>query len=568
VGAGRALRCAARPTNPLTLFGARGALLVVSKAQDDVLDVAIVGGGVAGTYTAWRLLCDRGDAAGAPPKLAIFEGSDRIGGRLLSLRPPGMRHLVCELGGMYFTSVHPMVCAIAAKLGLAVQEMPHTKLDTLYVRRKRFRADLSRVPYDFAPEESAVSPDALLPWAMDKVIPGITKLTGKALDDALRDARVEGLPVADWGFWNLLTLALSSEGFSFVRDSAPNDYMLINANAVDAIRGMQIFASPDVKVFHVTDGYDQIPQTLCRKFEEAGGTAHRRHRLQRFERDDEGLLRLHFSRDGEGWGPGASGEPVTVQARSLVLAMPKRSLELLQQSGPVFETRDAQRMFASVTSIPMFKMFSCYSSPWWKGLGFGPSGMGVTDMPLKACMYWGTEGEQAGADDQNTNSLLLTSLEDMMSASYWAGLSQSRDGTSFASKTSSSLHGLAGDDEWARYADDTTERLVREAQLQLSELHGITVPEPYAAASRNWTADPFGGALCMWNAGTRSELLVEKILQPVEGIPVYVCGESFSRSQGWVEGALETSELLLQRHLGLTAPTWLSGGERANKAGT
>jgi hypothetical protein len=40
-----------------------------------------------------------------------------------------------------------------------------------------------------------------------------------------------------------------------------------------------------------------------------------------------------------------------------------------------------------------------------------------------------------------------------------------------------------------------------------------------------------------------------------------VCGEAYSRNQGWVEGALETTELMLQEHFDLKRPTWFTAME-------
>ena len=526
----------------------------MNASSNDILDVAVVGGGVAGTYSAWRLLSDRG-AGDRPLKLALFEGGDRIGGRLLSVRPPGMEKLVCELGGMFFSSLHVRVCAVANQLGLPVQEIPHCMPDTFYLRRRRFHQVFSTLPYNFNAREQDVSPDQLLNWALEKVIPGITKLTGPALDEALARATVEGIPVADWGFWNLLCLTLSSEAFAYVHDTTPDDYLLINSNAADAIRALQCFSSPTSKVFRIRDGYAELPRTLCQRAEKAGAAIHMQHRLLRIARAEGGLVRLDLARGSDGWGPTAKGEPISILARQVILAMPKRSLELIERSGPVFGDEATQAMIHSVTSIPMFKMFSCYTKPWWKEFGFGPNGIAVTDLPLKACLYWGTEGDQPGADPSNQNSLLLTSLEDMTTTTFWTGLRDPHRGPVFAPRMNLLRAGPAGDSTWGRYADCTADRLVREAQRQLSEVHGIDVPEPYAAASKDWTVDPFGGAMSEWNIGARSAAIMDKMTKPVDGFPVYVCGESYSRSQGWVEGALETAELMLKKHFGSREPT-------------
>ena len=61
----------------------------------DVLDVLVVGGGVAGCYAATRLAESTPDS-----RVELHERSDRIGGRLWSVKPAGMDRQVAELGGM------------------------------------------------------------------------------------------------------------------------------------------------------------------------------------------------------------------------------------------------------------------------------------------------------------------------------------------------------------------------------------------------------------------------------------------------------------------------------------
>ena len=39
------------------------------------------------------------------------------------------------------------------------------------------------------------------------------------------------------------------------------------------------------------------------------------------------------------------------------------------------------------------------------------------------------------------------------------------------------------------------------------------------------------------------------VVQPDPALTIYVCGESFSRGQAWVEGALETVETVTERLL-------------------
>src|SRR4051794_24934503 len=96
----------------------------MSENHTEELDVAIVGGGVAGVYAAWRLLkYGRGspiwtEAGGNPPRIAVFEYGSRTGGRLLSMRLPGVPHLPVELGGMRYLTSHWRVHSLKQRFDL------------------------------------------------------------------------------------------------------------------------------------------------------------------------------------------------------------------------------------------------------------------------------------------------------------------------------------------------------------------------------------------------------------------------------------------------------------------
>src|SRR4051812_34404654 len=70
-------------------------------------DVAIVGAGVSGLYSGWRLLSghfkEPSEYRTSNPSVSIFDMSNRIGGRLFSVKNyPGLEGVVGELGGMRF----------------------------------------------------------------------------------------------------------------------------------------------------------------------------------------------------------------------------------------------------------------------------------------------------------------------------------------------------------------------------------------------------------------------------------------------------------------------------------
>ena len=116
-----------------------------------VLDVAVIGGGVSGSYVAWRLLGADADQSpllqqlrvargGAPLRVGLFEQSDRIGGRLWSVAPPRMPHVRAELGGMRFKNDQPLLVNLVRQLNLEVIPFPSGNENNLYyLRGYRFR---------------------------------------------------------------------------------------------------------------------------------------------------------------------------------------------------------------------------------------------------------------------------------------------------------------------------------------------------------------------------------------------------------------------------------------------
>jgi len=74
---------------------------------------------------------------------------------------------------------------------------------------------------------------------------------------------------------------------------------------------------------------------------------------------------------------------------------------------------------------------------------------------------------------------------------------------------------------------------------------------PYVVVSQDWTQEPFGGGWHFWKIGERSSQVMRRMRKPFPDASLYVCGEAWSSQQGWVEGALETADVVLREYLGL-----------------
>ncbi len=506
--------------------------------SEEILDVAIVGGGVAGVYAAWRLRTD--PPKGQPvPDVQVFELSQRIGGRLLSVSPPDLPGVFCELGGMRYISSQTLVRSlIEDQLNLQTEAFSVGEPENInYMRGKRFRtkelAEGVRVPYDLHWSERGVPISDLIGNVLDRMIPGITNMSGAAMRDFLRGWEVDGRPMHEWGFWNLLARGMSHEAYELARVTSGYDTAGLNWNAFDTI-SLNFDLASDVTFHRLPGGYQQVPLTLAKQFEQAGGTINRGQRLVSFDTGEDGTVVLQVE-------DVAGGRCHTVRARKLVLAMPRRSLELLEPTGPVMDRSltAVRSLIESVIPIPLFKLFVAYEFPWWESVGVD-TGRSVTDLPVRQCYYWATAKSR---DNHRTHGVLLASYDDSLNVDFWAGLAGPH------------LSPHPGAQDWKSY--EPPGAMIDEVDRQLRELHDVRyAPTPYTAAYIDWSIDPFGGGVNFWKVGAKSWEVIPRIVQPVADVPVFICGEAYSNGQGWVEGALETTELVLQQHLGLAPPAW------------
>lgn len=510
------------------------------------LDVAIVGAGVSGLWCGWRLA---GETAGQARRrrVGVFELSDRVGGRLLSVRLPGLPDVACELGGMRYMSTQPLVrWLVEDELNLPRMEAPVARDENLaYLRRRRLHVrDLksaSKLPYDLEPEERK-HPDKLLQNSMDKMAPEAKGKVGEALRKAVRGARFDGRPLSDQGFWNILARTMSSEAFRYAQEAGGYDCTQLNWNAADTVVLNADFA-PTVQFSRVAEGYEDVPRQLAERFSDQGGELQLGHAVR-----SVGSVRLADSTTGVALQVEnvRTGRTRIVRARDVILAMPRRSLELLDESGPVLGDPGFRKLIATVTPIPLFKAFVAYHEPWWETLGI-TSGRSVTDLPLRQVYYW--------ASTPKANSVLLATYDDTLNVGFWQGLAgdvrqYGLELDHLPKRARERIKASKVDDRWM--AHKAPAALAEEIHRQLVEMHGVPdAPRPYAAVYHDWIGDPFGGGVHFWNVGVRSWRVIPKMAHPVPTLPVYVCGEAYSDSQGWVEGALRTAEIVLTKHLGL-----------------
>ena len=529
-------------------------------AGNDVIDVAVVGAGVSGAYTAWRLLGPDADDSpaleelrrrrGGPLVVNVFEGSERVGGRLLSVTPPGLPHLHAELGGMRYVSSQPVVPQLVDHLGLPSGPFPVDEPQNLvYLRQHRFTlsqfADPAVVPYELPAAIRGMTPDDALSSVIERFVPNAATMDHQAWDNIKPTATAHGRLLDNTGFWNLLQDAIGQEGWTFLHDGLGYGSVVDNVNTIEAMESNEadFVGTPTPRYMLLRDGYQTLPEELIAQVTVAGGTLNLHHQVHRIDRevvDGEPVLALSLIVWPEGL-------PLTIRARHVVLAMPQRSIELLDPASFIFSSDQFLSDLSSIIPRAASKLFLGYSRPWWEDIGLS-AGRSVTDLPLRQVYYWGVEGSQPGADPANHNALLLASYNDLDDVEFWNELLTRPN----------RLSPVAVPRRPRPMDTAASGALVDEAQRQLRELHGYAgIPEPTVAYFTDWVQDPYGAAYHFWQVGAKSWEVMPRMRHPFPDANLYICGSAWSTGQGWVYGALSQAELMLEEHFGLPRPKWL-----------
>jgi len=572
-----------------------------SGMQPDLkIEVAVIGAGTSGLYTAYRLVTDQRFKAS---EVQIFDMSNKLGGRLESVIMPGM-NFWGELGGMRYLTSQEIVTTLIEGYPLTESDLskrtpvlkdkmtpvPFPMGDPskllMYLRKERFKQDAWTVAqgenkklatrYYLNDDDDGFSSDQLFnkiiydvlmadSWVAktygSKIIKGTSiydysfELTSKDWDDIKPELMYNfpGSPynnrkVNDIGFWNLIKDQVSQEGYEFLANAGGYYSNTINWNSAEAFPYMVGDFSAGTIYKTIEEGYDSIAYAVANSYMDNKGaciwsenkllTFTKEHPLAHTHKYQLTFLNLQTNTE---W---------NVYANRIVLAMPRKSLELMDQNNFFFKGGESSVLNKNIRSIimePAFKILMGFEHPWWKQLKID-SGHSITDLPMRQCYYFGT-------DEETDNSMLLGSYGDMETETFWKALTDDKVLFKVKATQSASLQKLHQLDNV-----QATQLMVNELMNQLRELHGpdVAIPEPYVTYFKDWTDDPFGAGYHAWKAGFSVKDVMPYMRNPIAGEQIHICGEAYSDQQGWVEGAFCEAEKMLQEHFGLDRPYWLS----------
>ncbi len=549
--------------------------------------MAVVGGGVSGLYSAWRLLkAAKNDKKTL--KVTVYERDNRVGGRLLTWLPQGKGgDLRAELGGMRFLEQQELVCRLLPVLGFHRNDIIpfYVKGDNLrLLLRGRSVAldDRSRTDrYLLPPYQRGKDASELIEEVIRQVV--MSPENGDFLADGFPDTPKQwdkvkphltwnGRRLWDIGFWDLLAELRTAETYQYMTDAFGYYSLASNWNAAEAMQFISLDfttkpAQGRPEYLTLRQGYEALPQALAKEVRSLGGKILTKTRLVSFEAPRKGNVIATF--DGR-------GGKFSVRTKSLVLGLPRRSLEMLAPS-PDFDLQDdakLRRMIESVVPVPAFKFFLFFRERWWERMFKITKGRSVCDLPIRQTYYMGPDSLYEEDPKKQTPpwGLVMASYGDARAVDFWQGMVpppnvRRRERLELRKEMTELIGnvglegGQDGVPEPPPALNKATPQMIEQAMKQLALLHDVSVeelPRPDVGAFADWGFDPYGGGWNFWQPQVDVRATMRQVKAPLgKSRRVYIVGESYSGAPGWVEGALMTTERVLQDHFHLRAPEWL-----------
>jgi len=290
----------------------------------------------------------------------------------------------------------------------------------------------------------------------------------------------------------------------------------------------------DESIYKVVPGWQSIVEKLQIKFKDLNGILYTDHKLISTQYTNGDKKFLSFT----------SGSQVKYYTASKVIyALPQASIQALNPTGPSVSNQFINDI-NSVQPTQALKIFLAFEYPWWQKIFNFKYGSMIMSAPVKNLFYWGSEQWASNGNINNTNSVLLATYSDDLDATFWSQMLLNSDpGPIYFSNNNwySQPHQLTDIN-----GTDPRARIVRELMRQIRISHNEqNIPDPFAMTYADWSnlQGPF--AWHMWNVGTDPPKIRQRLRNGVNTKGVYVCGEAYSDTQGWVEGSLRSCEKML-----------------------
>ena len=537
-------------------------------------DILIVGAGVAGLYTAYRLL-----EQNSKRKVVILDRLNRTGGRLdsdlVAIKDPydDKTSIVKEEeGGMRFEDSMAELMSLFTVLELCNDAVyfPMTT-NRYFFRGHSFTEAESKENnnaiwgelYDLQPAEQNQSPGYILGVIYQRIlnVNAVENVPKKPTPEFWQKFRLDfkwdGIELYKWQLGGLIrSMGYSEEclvmltevlGFRGPFQGLPN--------AGEAWQILEDFPA-DPQYFTLKNGFSSLIRKLEDKVTKLGGIIHTGINVNTITgKKGEYKVNLSIAEKGNSaYVFEQDTKTATIDAQQIILAIPSKAMSLLFAASPVLSGNKNSRTFwkdiNSIQPMSLLKINLYFDRPWWADGSTGQppvlAGPSFADLPINSIYPFYTVQTAPGVPD-NGKPAALTIYCDFTNTVFWQGLQN------VGAKFDSPLQ--KEHSEKPQVLFPASEKVVEEAIKQIKSLFSTHyVPEPVLTSYRSWDGEnDFPHAYHQWALNTNDREVIARMVKPLDDEDIFTCNETWSDMQGWVNGSLRSSERMLEHNYGIAS---------------
>ena len=438
-------------------------------------DYLIIGAGISGLYTAYRLYSNYPKA-----KICILESTSYIGGRLHSINYDG---LIMDGGGARFNTEQHRIISLLKEVGLWNKVIPIT----------------SDITYKPVNENYTTKTDSnLLFTTIDDFILYMKKY--------IKDKHISRDTLINTTILDFAIKHFSKE-HPDIKQNLINIYPYYSELGVlNAVEGLNLFSnefSDKTKYYILNGGLEQLADTLYTKLKEID-IYKETHVLEISNQEDTETDTTYTI---------TTSVNKTFTTKNLILTIPKNKLLnikfKLNSSDPKTHStiknnlKQFQKNMNSIQNEPLYRIYARYPldkkthKVWFDGMG-----KIATNLPIKYIIPVNYE-----------KGVIMISYTDSKFARYW----------------------------FKKMAEGTFE-------VTLNKQLKLLFPDMDIPNAKWYKHCPWTSGAGYWKKGYDRKVIMQQMIEPLgKNTNLYVCGENYSSHQAWVEGALETADMVLDK---------------------
>jgi hypothetical protein len=528
--------------------------LTLSKHPDltvRVYDTVICGAGPAGIYTAKRLKASPGHSN---KRILVIEKAEKVGGRIQSTFFSEAPSVPVEPGAMRIKEGDRIMNYVVDSFKLSKRPFLY-KMAFYFLKGQRVLPDKLALKgtelYHLSGKEKLKNPTELIELAIKENL-GFNKLPNSEEEKVKFFRELESLtflgdPLFSTGWINFLQAALSPAAIQFIIDADGYNSNFENLQFVEALKDILLFNNG---YYRLEGGYSTVVNRMAEEFVKIGGEINLKMELFEFKSLKLGSknsvheeIFKELKRKHNGIMPkyvmkvknGTTGIPEYIVANEIILALPKEAIKNLHQKTRFFNDAEGSKvpeLLNSVNTMKSLKIYLQFHNDWWAGKYGLQYRKIISGGNIRMIYTIGTEGVENPSDPFNRNSVMLLYMD----------------------QAPASILPLTGDFKTPDSPiTGNHAKLVDYIHNELTQLFrkcvdkDIKVPHIMNLAYKYWEE-----AYHTYNMNIDAKIVREKIIKPNADMDIYIIGSAYSSQQGWAEGALITSEYMLQKYFNLT----------------